>query len=145
MPRRGKWARQFGRAIGTVVIGLLLGFLVPTIMTDLSPKPDVQAAVAENPLSREFINAFLADDQAVLDQLKVSADIKLRASRFRADYAQIDPPIHLGSYVGGGYTVHAYGVHVVRGDGTEDTLSWRVITAGGQVSVILPPGAIEQE
>jgi len=145
MPRRGKWATRFGRAIGTVVVGLLLGFLVPTIITDLSPKPEVQAAVAENPLSRQFINAFVADDQAVLDQLKVSSDIKLRASRFRADYARIDTPIHLGSYVGGGYTVHAYGIHVVRADGTEDTISWRVITAGGQVAVIMPPSPIEQE
>ena len=143
MPRRGIWARRFGRAIGTVVIGLLLGFLVPTIATDLSPKPDVQSAVAENPLSRQFINAFVADDQAVLDQLKVSSDIKLRASRFRADYARMDAPIHLGSYVGAGYTVHAYAIHVVKRDGTEDTMSWRVVTAGGQVAVILPPSPIE--
>src|SRR3954469_8086038 len=145
MPRRGRWARRVGRAAGTVASGLLLGFLVPTVATDLAPKPDVPTAVAENPLSREFVNAFLADDQAVLDQLKVSADVKLRASRFRADYTRIDPPIHLGSYVGGGYSVHAYGIHVVRGDGTEDTLSWRVFTTGGQVGLIMPPSPIEPE
>ena len=96
-----------------MTIGLLLGFLVPTIANDLSPKPDIQASVPESPLARQFINAFVADDQAALDALKVRSDIKLRASRFRADYARVDPPIHLGSFVGGGYTVHAYGIHVV--------------------------------
>ena len=69
----------------------------------------------------------------------------MRASRFRAEFARVDAPIHLGSFVGGGYTVHAYGVHVVRPDGTDDTLSWRVVTAGGQVGVLLPPSPIEAE
>ena len=62
-----------------------------------------------------------------------------------SDYARVDAPVHLGSYVGGGYTVHAYGIHVVRTDGTEDTLSWRVVTSGGQVALILPPNPIESE
>jgi hypothetical protein len=145
MRRRRIWLRRIGRAVGTVAVGAMLGFLIPTISNDLTPKPEVQAAVAENPLARQFISAFLADDQTVLDGMNVSADVKLRASRFRADYQRIDPPVHLGSFVGGGYTVHAYGVHVVRPDGSEDTLSWRVFTAGGQVGLILPPSPIEAE
>ena len=145
MSRRKDWARRIGRAGGTIAIGVLVGFLVPTIATDLTPQPEVQASVAENPLARKFINAFIADDQAALGSMDVRTDVKLRASRFRADYARVDAPVHLGSYVGGGYTVHAYGIHVVRPDGTEDTLSWRVVTVGGQVSVILPPSPIEPE
>jgi len=145
MRRRRIWARRIGRAAGTLLVGLLLGFLVPTIAHDLSPKPEVQASIAESPLARQFINAFIADDKSALDALKVRSDIELRASRFRADYSRVDAPVHLGSYVGGGYTVHAYGVHVVRPDGTEDTLSWRVVTAGGQVGLLLPPSPIESE
>jgi hypothetical protein len=145
MTRRRKWLRRFGRGSATVLIGVLVGFIVPTVFRDLTPQPEVQAAVAENPLARQFINAFIADDQAVLDQLHVRADIKLRASRFRADYVRVDAPVHLGSFVGGGYTVHAYGIHVVKADGTEDTLSWRVVTAGGQVGLLLPPSPIEAE
>jgi hypothetical protein len=131
--------------VGTFAIGLTLGFLVPTMAADLSPQPDVQARVAEAPLARQFINAFIADDAATLDSLHISLDIKNRAARFRADYARVDTPVHLGSYVGGGYTVHAYGIHVVRRDGAEDTLSWRVVTGGGQVALILPPNPIEPE
>ncbi len=128
-----------------MAVGSFLGFLVPTIAADLTPQPQVQAAVAENPLARQFINAFVADDQAALGTLNVRSDIKLRASRFRADFLRVDAPVHLGSYVGAGYTVHAYGIHVVRQDGTEDTLSWRVITGGGQVGLIMPPSGVEPE
>ena len=145
MRRRRVWLRRVGRAVGTVAVGALLGFLIPTIVTDMSAKPEVQASVAESPLARQFINAFIADDQTALDGMHVRTDIKLRASRFRAEFARVDAPIHLGSYVGGGYTVHAYGIHVVRPDGTEDTLSWRVVTQGGQVGVLLPPSPIEAE
>jgi hypothetical protein len=145
MRRRRKWLRRIGRVAGTVTIGLLIGFLVPTVAKDLAPQPEIQASVPEAPLARQFINAFTADDKGALDQLKVRADIALRASRFRADYTRVDSPIHLGSFVAGGYSVHAYGIHVVRRDGTEDTLSWRVVTSGGQVGLILPPSPIESE
>ncbi len=145
MRRRRIWVRRIGWMVGTVAIGALLGFLVPTMVSDLTPKPEVQGSVPEAPLAREFINAFVADDGAVLDSLHIQLDIKNRAARFRSDFARVDPPVHLGSYVGGGYTVHAYGIHVVRSDGTEDTLSWRVVTSGGQVALILPPNPIESE
>jgi hypothetical protein len=133
------------RAGATLGIGVLIGFLGPTIAADLAPAPEAQASVAENPLARQFINAFIADDQAALTGMKVGADVRLRASRFRADYTKIDAPIHLGSFVGPGYTVHAYAIHVVRGDGSEDTLGWRIVTAGGQVGLLLPPNPIESE
>ena len=145
MRRRRKWLRRLGRAAGTVAIGLLIGFIVPTVAHDMAPKQQIVAATAESPLARQFINAFVTDDAPTLDALGVSIDIKQRASRFIADYARVDPPVHLGSYVGGGYTVSAYGIHVVRQDATEDTLSWRVFTAAGQVGVLLPPNTIEQE
>lgn len=145
MRRRRKWLRRLGRAAGTVAIGMLIGFIVPTVAQDLAPKPQLVAATAESPLARQFINAFVTDDAATLDALGISIDMKQRASRFLSDYARVDTPVHLGSYVGGGYTVTAYGIHVVRPDATEDTLSWRVYTAAGTVGVLLPPNTIEQE
>jgi len=145
MRRRQKWVRRLAWIVGTISIGALLGFLVPTMATDLSPKPDVQGSVPEAPLARQFINAFVADDSAALDQLHVSLDVKNRAARFRSDYSRVEAPVHLGSYTGGGYSLHAYGIHVVRKDGTEDTISWRVFTSGGQVGLISPPNPIEPE
>ena len=135
--------RWLSRAVATVAVGGLLGFLVPTVITDLTPRPEVEAVAAESPVGRQFINAFTADDQAALRSMGIAADVKLRASRFRADFARVDVPVHLGSYVAGGFTLHAYAAHVVRPDDTEDLLSWRVATAGGQVFLIYPPSTIE--
>lgn len=146
MRRRRKWIRRIGRALGTLAIGAMLGFLIPTIISDFSPKPDVQARTSESPIARQFINAFIADDQATLGDLGIGAAVKLRASRFRAEFARVDPPVHLGSYVAaGGFTVHAYAFHVVRGDGAEDLLSWRVVTSGGSAGLIDLPNPIEAE
>ena len=146
MRRRRVWLRRVGRAVGTVAIGALLGFLIPTIVTDMSAQaggPGQRRRVPARAPVHQRLHRRRPD--APSTACSVRTDIKLRASRFRAEFARVDAPIHLGSYVGGGYTVHAYGIHVVRPDGTEDTLSWRVVTRGGQVGVLLPPSPIEAE
>lgn len=144
MRRRRKAVRWSTRALATVAVGGLLGFLIPTIAADLTPTAEAQAVVPESPLARQFINAYTADDQGALEAIGVPSDIRLRASRFRADFADVGVPVHLGSYVAGGFSLHGYAAHVVFMDGTEGTLSWRVATAGGQVFMIFPPGTIEE-
>ncbi len=143
MRRRRKWLRRIGRIGGTVAIGVMLGFLVPTVIAEYSPKPDIQAKIAESPLAREFITAYVTDDQGALTRLGASADIRLRASRLTTDFARVDPPVHLGSFVSSGLALHAYTTHVLMPDGTQDLVGWRVVTAGGQVGLILPPNPIE--
>jgi len=67
MTRRRLWVRRLVRGVGTLAVGALLGFLVPTVAADLTPKPEVaQARVPESPVARKFIDAFVADDQATL-------------------------------------------------------------------------------
>ena len=144
MRRRRKWFQRISRGIATVAIGSMLGFLIPTIARDLSPQPVAETRVAESPVARQFINAFTADDQGALSSMGASADTKLRASRFRAQFARVDVPVHLGSYVAGGFSLHAYSAHVVLSDGSEEIRSWRVATAGGQALLIAPPGTIEE-
>ncbi len=144
MRQRRKWARRITRGIATVTIGALLGFLVPTIVRDLTPQPVAETRVAESPVARQFINAFTADDQGALTSMGVSADTKLRASRFRAQFKRVDVPVHLGSYVAGGFSLHAYSAHVVLPDNTEEIRSWRIATAGGQALLIPPPSSIEE-
>lgn len=144
MRRRRRITRFLVRSTATLAIGGFLGFLVPTIVSDLTPKPAVvETAVPESPVARTFINAFAADDQTVLTALGVTSDIKLRATRYRADFARVDPPVHLGSYLAGGFTLHAYAAHAVGQDGTDMTLGWRVATGGGEIVFITPPGQIE--
>ena len=144
MGRRRRIRRFLVRGIATLAIGGFIGFLVPTVISDLSPKPDQQFPAPESAVARQFINAFAHDDQAVLTDMGVTSDIKLRASRHRADFVEIDTPIHLGSYVaGGGQAVHAYAARAVMNDGTVTMLGWRVATQGGGVGYVLPPQTIE--
>lgn len=145
MQQRRKWIRRIGRALGSLGIGAMLGFLVPTIVSDFSPPPpQVQLSAVESPVARQFIEAYVRDDQSTLTAMGLNADVRLRAARLRADFPRIDELVHLGSTVGGGFTLHAYSAHVVKRDGTDGLLSWRVATAGGQVLLIPPPSSIEQ-
>jgi hypothetical protein len=143
MRRRRRVTRFLLRGIATAAIGGFIGFLVPTVYTDLTPKSEVLERAPESPVARQFINAFTADDQAALTAMNISSDVKLRASRFRADFARVDVPVHLGSYISGGFSLHAYAAHAVTAEGEETTLGWRVATAGGEIFLIPPPGQIE--
>lgn len=144
MRRRGVWRRRLTRAVATLGIGVLLGFLVPSIIADLSPKPEAQARTAESPVARQFITAYLADDQATLDLLGVPAAVKAKAARVKAEYIKVDPPVHLGSWViGNGLSLHAYASHVVDNEGTDDQLAWRVATQAGRVELIDPPPSVQ--
>ena len=140
MRRARRWFRRIAAVLATVAIGAMLGYLVPTVIADYSPKPQVQTAVvAESPVARAFINAYLADNQEALTELGVSAEIKLKATSFRTDLASIDPPTHLGSYIAGGFSLHSYAAHAKQQDGTDVLLSWRVLTSGGQIALVDPP------
>ncbi|HET9757687.1 MAG TPA: hypothetical protein VFP66_14365 [Candidatus Limnocylindrales bacterium] len=142
MRRRRIWLRRLTKAAATVVVGAMLGFLVPSVLADMNAKPEVQAQSAESPVARQFITAFVADDQATLDLLQIGADTKAKASRFKAEYVKVDPPVHLGSWIiGGGLTLHAYAAHVVDQSGVEDQLAWRVATGAGSVGLIDPPAS----
>src|SRR5262245_27592801 len=104
MRRTRRRFRRLAAVFATVAIGAMLGYLIPTIVADYSPKQEVQAQVAESPVARAFIRAFVSDDQATLDALGVPAQVKLRATSFKTDLSSIDQPVHLGSYIGGGFS-----------------------------------------
>jgi hypothetical protein len=144
MRRRGVWRRRLSRAGATLAIGALIGFLVPTVTQDLTPKPETQARTAESPVARQFITAYVADDQATLDLLGVSAAVKAKSARVKAEYVKVDPPVHLGSWVvGSGLSLHAYASHVVDNSGADGQLAWRVATQAGRVELIDPPPSVQ--
>jgi hypothetical protein len=139
MRRARRWFRRIAAVLATVAIGAMLGYLVPTVIADYQPKPQVQAVVAESPLARAFIRAYVADDQSALDALGVSAEIKLHATTYRTQIASVEQPIHLGSFVAGGFSLHNYAAKAKQQDGTDVLLSWRVLTSAGQILVVDPP------
>ena len=58
MRRRRRVIRFITRTMATALIGAFAGFLVPTVIADLTPKPAVvETAVPESPVARTFINA----------------------------------------------------------------------------------------
>jgi hypothetical protein len=127
-----------------VAIGALIGFVVPSIVNDFTVKPEIQARTAESPVARQFITAYVDDDQATLDLLGVSAATKAKAARVKAEYVKVDPPVHLGSWVvGNGATLHAYASHVVDNQGADQQLAWRLVTGAGQVQLIDPPPRVQ--
>ena len=139
MRRTRRWIRRIAAALATVAIGAMLGYLVPTVVADYTPKPEVEPQVAESPVARAFIRAFVRDDQATLDALGVPAEVKLRATSFKTDLASIDQPVHLGSFIGGGFSLHGYAAKAKDPDGKDVMLAWRVITANGQILLLDPP------
>lgn len=143
MRRRRVWVRRISRAIATIAIGGLLGFLVPTVARDLSAQPEAEGVVAESLVARRFIDAFVVDDQAKLTSMGVTAEVLARATKFKTDYARVDPPVHLGAYSAGNFRFDAYAAHVLLPNGTEDLLSWRVISSGGRATLVLPPIPIQ--
>lgn len=144
MRRRGVWFRRVSRGLATVAVGALIGFLVPMVAADLAPQPEqAQEQVAESEVARRFIDAFVVNDKAVLGSLAASAELLNRAAQMKAEFVQVDRPVHLGSWtVSGGATLHAYSAHVVDNAGESDQLAWRVLTAGGNVGIIDPPGSV---
>ena len=62
-----------------------------------------------------------------------------RATKFKAEFARVDPPVHLGSYNLGTVSLDAYAAHVLLPDGSEDLLSWRVLSAGGRATLCRHP------
>ena len=95
-------------------------------------------------MARQFITAYVADDQSTLDLLGVSAAVKAKSARVKAEYVKVDPPIHLGSWiVGNGLALHAYASHVVDNAGADDQLAWRVATQAGRVEMIDPPPSVQ--
>lgn len=141
MGRRRKITRFLIRGTATVAIGGFLGFLAPTVVNDLFPTEQAEmdrVFVPESLIARQFIDAFTADDQQKLTELGFSSAVKLRASELRSGYARVDVPVHLGSYLAGRTTLHAYAAHAVRYDGTDEMLGWRFVSSGASFGIIWP-------
>jgi hypothetical protein len=146
--RRRRWTRRIGAVLGTLSLGAVLGFLIPTIVAEYSPRPaPAQAAIipataTELPIARDFINAFVRNDQAKLHQLGADETDTIKANDLAAQVAQIGQPVLLGSVGGAGISLQAYASDAVLRDGTVTILSWRVLTTSGRATLILPPDAL---
>ena len=148
--RRRRWTRRIGGVVGTLMLGAVLGFLVPTIVAEYTPRANAGAAPAtsmqntspELPIAREFINAFVVNDQAKLHQLGADETDTVKANDLASQVSQIGKPVLLGSIGGPGISLQAYASDAILRDGTVTILSWRVLTTSGRATLILPPEAL---
>ena len=142
--------RRVGAIVGTVALGGLLGFLVPTVVAEFSPAPEQQqqtvrsapATMVELPIARDFINAFVTNDQAQLHALGAGELDAVKANDLAGQVVEVSKPVLLGSVGGPGISIQAYAALATMNDGTKQMLSWRVVTNSGRAGLILPPQAL---
>jgi hypothetical protein len=146
--RLRRWIRRVGAILGTVALGALLGFLIPTIVAEYSPTPRANAdpvAVdqsTELPIARDYINAFVVNDQARLKELGAREIDTVKANDLQSQVREISRPVLLGSVGGPGISIQAYAADATMADGTKTVLSWRVWTTSGRAILILPPNPL---
>jgi len=144
------WIRRVGAIFGTVALGALIGFLIPTIQAEYAPVPQRQLpantaqsnASAELPIAREFINAFVVNDQTRLRELGAGEIDTVKANDLAQQVQNVSKPVLLGSVGGPGISIQAYASVVTMNDGSKQILSWRVGTNSGRAGLILPPQAL---
>lgn len=147
--RRRRWTRRIGAVLGTIALGGLLGFLVPTVIAEYSPTPAAAGpggapaqdgfGTTELPIAREFINAFVTNDQARLKALGADEVDTVKANDLAGQGLKIGKPVLLGSVSGTGVSIQAYAAEVMLPNGSSTILSWRVLTNSGRATLILPP------
>ncbi|HET9615510.1 MAG TPA: hypothetical protein VFP22_11920, partial [Candidatus Limnocylindrales bacterium] len=140
-----------GAIFGTVALGGLLGFLIPTVIAEYNPSikgPAAAGAAAadtsntELPVARAFIDAFVSNDQQELRALGVDELVAVKANDLAAQVSHVDRPVLLGVASGPGVSFQAYAAHVTMNDGSQTVLSWRVATSSGRVTLIPPAPAM---
>jgi len=147
------WIRRIGAIFGTVAIGALLGFLLPTIAAEYSPRHDepLRTGVAQSnssselPIARAFINAFVVNDQARLKELGADEVDTVKANDLAQQVRDVSKPVLLGSIGGPGISIQAYASVVTMNDGTQTILSWRVATNSGRAGLIPQPQSLENK
>jgi hypothetical protein len=144
--RRRWWIRRIGAIFGTVAVGALLGFLIPTIVAEYTPQPvatnealPIPTAATELPIARQFINAFVVNDQEKLRSLGADETDTVKANDLANQVSKISTPVLLGSVGGTGASIQAYAADVTMLDGSTRILSWRVLTQSGRATLLLPP------
>ena len=145
-----RWTRRIGAIFGTVAIGALLGFLIPTVVAEYQPQKatesgqvTVNSSAPELPIARQFINAFVRNDQQTLRALGADETAAVKANDLATQVSTIQNPVLLGTAGAAGASVQAYASDAVLNDGTHTILSWRVLTLSGRVVLILPPHALD--
>jgi hypothetical protein len=142
------WIRRIGAILGTVALGAMIGFIIPTIGAEYGPAPAHQPLPAgtaqsstnqELPIARAYIDAFVVNDQTRLKELGAAEIDTVKANDLAQQVQHVGEPVLLGSIGGPGISIQAYASVATMNDGTKTILSWRVVTSSGRAALVLPP------
>jgi hypothetical protein len=131
--------RNITAAAGTLVIGVLLGYIISTFAGPMINQAVIFGNSGESIEARAYMTAWLQNDPHTLTGLRPARDVVSRAMELKASEAgrgQI-VPVSL-TYLGGGsegpMSVHIYAVEIRSRDGNQRLFSPYALTlVGGKV------------
>jgi hypothetical protein len=131
--------RRVRSVLATLILGLLVGFVVPTFAVGLQDRLPVAPSSSETATARRFMIAVLQNDQATLQEMSISPVAPLDAARLGILDASVTSLSHLGSTVAGGVRVHSYAVGYTLSDGRVVLLGFQVASIGRFAGLVEPP------
>lgn len=123
----------------TLIVGAMLGFVVPTFVDELRQDVQVVVDTGETPAARRFIVALLSNDQATLSQVSLQPSDAIEAARLRATGNTVTSLTHLGSTIADGLHLHSYAAEFTAPDGTTVLRGFRVVSVGRFAILADPP------
>jgi hypothetical protein len=136
--------RPIRSIIATLLVGAMFGFLVPTFAVGLQPQAVPAQSGAESAVARQFIVAFLSNDQEALGQVSIQPAAEIEAARLGTTNATVSSLTFLGSSSGPGLRLHSYAVEFTNPNGTKILRGYRVATVGRFAVLSNPPEPLTQ-
>lgn len=131
--------RRIRSIVATILVGGMLGFLVPTFVGGLQdPQLPADTGTGETITARRFMVALLSNDQNTLRQVSVQPKDAIEAARLGVTDASVTSLTFLGSSDDGGVHYNQYAVEFTNPDGEKVLRGFRVATVG-QFAILADP------
>jgi hypothetical protein len=131
--------RPIRSILATLVVGGMLGFLVPTFAAGLQTDAPQMVTNGETVAARRFIVALLSNDQATLQEVSIQPGAAIEAAKLGVTDASVTSLTFLGSSSGQGVHLHSYAAEFTNPDGKKVLRGFRVATVGPFALLYAPP------
>jgi hypothetical protein len=131
-------SRLIGGAVGTVLVGVLAGFVASSIVGIVVQDSGVMGGNGESPIARSYMLGLLQQDPALLTNVRPAQDITSRAKELQGTQTRNTAitPLSL-TYLGGGsagpVSVHIYAVGLRNPSGVDQFFPLALTVLNGKV------------
>jgi hypothetical protein len=137
--------RRIRSIVATILVGAMLGFLVPTFVSGLQDQPlPADNGTGETLTARRFMVALLSNDQITLRQVSVQPTDAIEAARLGVTNASVTSLTFLGSSDDGGVHFNQYAVEFTNPGGQKILRGFRVATVGQFAILADPPEPVSE-